>query len=67
MIKDGAVVNILLKFIKKSIDINNKLYKRAIKKRYNKKKIGYLEFYKNGNVFKKITEIIRYKENNILI
>ena len=46
-------MNILSKFIKRSIDINNKLYKRVIEKRYNKKKIGRLKFYKNGNVFKK--------------
>ena len=53
MIKDGIIVNTLLKLIEKSIDINNKLYKRAIEKRYNKKKIGYSEFYKGGNVFRK--------------
>ena len=46
-------MNILLKFIEKLIDIDDKLYKRAIEKKYNKKKIDRLEFYRDGNVFKK--------------
>ena len=53
MIKDNTVINILSKFIKKSIDINDKLYKRIIEKRYNEEKIGRSEFYKNNNIFKK--------------
>ena len=41
------MVNILSKFIEKSIDINDKYNKNIIKK------IGYSEFYKNDNIFKK--------------
>ena len=52
MIKNGTVINILSKFIKKLIDIDDKLYKRAIEKKYNGKKIGRLEFYRDDNVFR---------------
>ena len=39
--------------MEKSININNKLYKKIIEKKYNRKKIGRLKFYKNNNIFKK--------------
>ena len=50
--KNNIIVNILSKFIKKLIDINDKLYKKNYKKKYDGEKINRLEFYKNGNVFK---------------
>ena len=46
-------MSILSKLIEKSIDIDDKLYKRIIKKKYDGEKIGYLEFYRGGNVSKK--------------
>ena len=46
-------MNILSKFIEKLIDIDDKLYKRAIEKKYDKKEIDRLKFYKNGNIFKR--------------
>ena len=48
--KNDIIINILSKFIKRSIDIDDKLYKRAIEKKYNGERIGRSEFYKNGNV-----------------
>ena len=51
-IKDNTVVNILSKFIKKLIDINDKLYKKIIEKKFDKKEIDRLEFYRDNNIFK---------------
>ena len=48
-IKNGAEIDIFIDLIKRVIEINNKFYKQAVEKRYNKKRFKKTGIYTENN------------------